>query len=189
MWLTCFVHLRIPKSINWTGLIKTNQNCFYKINETGPNQKIQWMTSDREPEFKQYSTIVHRLHFSTSSVLAHLAQREVGKAAGLCCCYLIQSAEDDVKADQTAWRGETGKHRLPRRIQKCLSNVGAVSKAQSPLNTSTTALCATQSVLWLWHIVLETQVSHLTDKDTTFVYTDLFECILVIYVNTKNRKP
>lgn len=63
---------------------------------------------------------------SSSTILAHLAQREEGKAARLCCCYLIQSTEDGVKADQTAWRGETGKHGAPRRIQKCLSNVRAI---------------------------------------------------------------
>lgn len=50
----------------------------------------------------------------------------------LCCCYLIQSAEDGVKADQTACRSETGKHRVPKRIQKCLSNVATI---ESPMTT------------------------------------------------------
>ena len=64
--------------------------------------------------------------FSTSSVLAYLTQREEGGTVRLCCCYAIQSAEDGVKADQTAGTGETGKHRVPASIQKCLLNKGLI---------------------------------------------------------------
>lgn len=55
--------------------------------------------------------------------------------------FLNWSVKDGVKADQTAERGEAGKHTAPRSIQKCLSHVSIKESHMTTQNLSNWITC------------------------------------------------
>lgn len=76
-------------SLKQIEIVFTNvMNLVHLINKT--------KTDDRTLDF-----LLNLSYNNSPEFFAHLVQR-VGKAAMLCCCYVIQAADGGVKADQTA---------------------------------------------------------------------------------------
>lgn len=101
-------------------------SCFLK--NTGSAHK--WLQTENQSS-NNISREIRSFCLSFSSMLAHLAQREEDKAGRLHGCYLIQSAEDGVKADQTEWRVKQENTACPGEFKNA-SQMWALSKGQSP---------------------------------------------------------